>query len=217
MNTNLSYSIVEAARLSDEIYDLTIPKTYVDEDIAVTRTMMVDHLGNPVQVYSCRGTTRDARDWWLDFTSIPQLDFELGWIAQGFGAGTNLIWPLIYRDIDPAIPAIFVGHSLGGVMAILLAAKAALRGLRIYHVCTFGAPRGGSRKLRTILRPYAIDQFRYGNDPVPRVPWVPFLYYHQRAWQKIGIPLLDPFSCHHMAGYYAEVKRLNPVVSSPNP
>jgi len=196
----------QSATRCNQVYD-NASHTFTDADIAANLTKFTDPLGQVVQVVTLRGTTRDARDWYLDFSAFPpRLDFETGWVPPGFDDGAELILPAIYRALDLDLPVLLEGHSLGGALACQLAAKLSARGMKIYGVITFGAPRAGGRKMRRLLAGYPIVQVRRGNDPVPDLPWLPLVYYHQRKLLEVGrADWLDPFTCHHMSGYYMDI------------
>ena len=181
--------------------------SWEDADIAVDYEIVTDDEGRKVQVLSPRGTTSDARDWLLDFSAFPpHLDYDIGFVPPGFDDAADMILPDVYRGIDPTMETAFGAHSLGGSIAVHLAAKLAKRGVPIYGIWTFGCPRSGSYKLRRLLRRYFIQQFKRGNDIVPDVPWLPFVYVHQRPLIHIGQPQIDPLEAHHAAGYVADIK-----------
>lgn len=203
---NLSASY--GAHLCDLSYTRT-DHTFTDADIAVDFEMVRDGFGREVQLYTGRGTTKDARDWILDARFWPTIDYDIGCVPPGFDEAAELILPEIYRSIDLKYPVAFTGHSLGGAFMLDVAGKLIQRkGITLDLVLTYGAPRAGGRKLRNLLVGTPIYQFRRGNDPIPNFPWVPFVYYHQRSLFKVGVPdYLDPISCHHAAGYYEDVKQ----------
>lgn len=198
------------ASLGAEIANRTYgsgPHTYVnlEANIVADFEMLTDLDGGKVQCISPRGTTKDARDWLLDFSSWPHLDYDLGWVPNGFDDAADYILPDIYRGIDPKIPVWIPAHSLGGAIGLHLAAKLADRGVPIYGVYTYGCPRAGSRKLKHKLADKHILQFRRGNDPVAEVPWLLGFYRHQRPLISVGHWRIDPFDCHHCAGYVEDV------------
>jgi len=59
-----------------------------------------------------------------------------------------------------------------------------------------------------VLAPIPVRQYRRGNDPVPLVPFdVPPLLMWCDVTKPIpvGLAQRDPFACHHIAGYVADV------------
>ncbi|MEW5852872.1 MAG: hypothetical protein AB2A00_29075 [Myxococcota bacterium] len=113
-----------------------------------------------------------------------------GKVHDGFTAQLDSLWPsmrlqiIAARQADPNRPVLFCGHSLGGALAVLAAARAKKEGLldhppaapgstpALLH--TFGQPKVGdeaaaaslSRQLAGI--PYVREVFR--GDPVTQVP-----------------------------------------------
>ena len=65
-------------------------------------------------------------------------------------------------------------------------------------------------KFVAALQPIAVRQYRRGNDPVPLVPFdvPPFLQFlnARDPLIAIGVAQSDPFACHAIAGYVADVE-----------
>jgi len=59
----------QSATRCNQVYD-NASHTFTDADIAANLTKFTDPLGQVVQVVTLRGTTRDARDWYLDFSAF---------------------------------------------------------------------------------------------------------------------------------------------------
>jgi triacylglycerol lipase len=125
-----------------------------------------------------RGTDPDKRiDWFIDFDALQQhADFPDAKVHKGFEDALNVVWP----NITPRLAARgsrtvwITGHSLGGALAELAAAKAALvNGIPVQGVITFGQPRVGdegfARRVFQALGP-RIFRFINNHDIVPRVP-----------------------------------------------
>jgi len=71
-------------------------------------------------------------------------------------------------------------------------------------IITFGAPRAGFARLRRVLSKLPIEQYRFGEDLVPTLPWAlwPLLRYaHVRAPIAIGTSTGDALADHHIANY----------------
>src|SRR5262249_52940481 len=107
-------------------------------------------------------------------------------------------------------PWIMTGHSLGGALAVGISAFLASRGKAPALLVTFGAPRFGMSKVPKLLAPVPVRQYRYGNDPVPDVPffiWPLLRFSHARTpLIQIGKPNRDPLWCHQMSGYWKELQ-----------
>lgn len=137
-------------------------------------------------------------DWATDFQALP----TPAGLHSGFDAAVGTVWPkiqpIIESRIAPDKPVFFTGHSLGGALAILAAARAAhLADPPEIVVYTFGSPRNGGREFFDDYTPGLGDStFRliHGNDIVPTVP--PTLiggYLHVgRAIQCASGGLFDP-------------------------
>lgn len=68
-------------------------------------------------------------------------------------------------------PIKLTGHSLGGAVAVIVAAKLKIRGYRVDKVMTFGAPKAtdarGAERLRELL---SVLRVTHERDPVPLMP-----------------------------------------------
>jgi triacylglycerol lipase len=113
-------------------------------------------------------------DWITDFTvGFPQPDV----LHEGFHAAVETVWTKVKAVIDsrPSTeqPLFFTGHSLGGALAIIAAARAQSElGMTATAVYTFGSPRTGGSKFKTHYAPLAERTFRLvdGDDIVAHVP-----------------------------------------------
>jgi len=93
-----------------------------------------------------------------------------GKVHGGYREAVDLIWPRLSRHLGDR-PAWFTGHSLGGGLALVGAARHA----PARAVVTFGAPRVGNRDYRDAF-PTAAFRFVNNSDLVPDLP--PGLGYH---------------------------------------
>ncbi|MHB8388125.1 MAG: lipase family protein [Acidiferrobacteraceae bacterium] len=152
-------------------------------------------------VVAIRGTTANPLTWAADATAFPVYDGVLGCCDAGFLLIARLFWRVIHNAIGPHTA--FVGHSLGGAVAVLLGALAAAENRGPHEIVTFGAPRAGSWKLRRLLADVPMRMFRNGDDPVPLVPWIPLVYLHPRKNIEIGAAAVDPIEDHRIASYQA--------------
>ena len=157
------------------------------------------------RVIAIPGTKKEIGEWLEDFEAWPIWDSKLGICHKGFRDGAWALWrnsPLSSVDFGGAI---VTGHSLGGALAILLGAIMTINNSVPKAIVTFGAPRCGSWKVRSILKSVPIRSYRNGNDPVPDVPWLPGIYVRPRAQIEIGAPQHDPLVCHHIGSYQEAV------------
>jgi hypothetical protein len=113
-----------------------------------------------------------AEDWVTDFNAMPSPDD----LHTGFQKAVETVWPVIQAAIanraTPAEPLFFTGHSLGGALAILSAARAAQQpNVQKTVVYTFGSPRTGGQ---AFFDSYALGDSTFrlvdGTDIVPTVP-----------------------------------------------
>lgn len=118
-------------------------------------------------------------DWVTDFTVMPTADD----LHSGFKAAVDFAWPRIEPAIIDAAnagkPVFFTGHSLGGALAILAAARAP--NSRPIIVYTFGSPRNGGPQFFNDYTPRlgnSTFRFIHGTDAVPTVPPTLLDVYH---------------------------------------
>jgi hypothetical protein len=121
-------------------------------------------------------------DWFIDMDALHQhADFPEAKVHQGFEEALAAVWGPAGREILPKRLAArgnrtvwIAGHSLGGALAELAAAKAAaVSGIPVQGVYTFGQPRvGDERFAHRVSDAIGTRIFRFINnhDIVPRVP-----------------------------------------------
>ena len=141
-----------------------------------------------VGVVSLSGTA-DIRDLIMDartclkaHPSVGADGSASGRVHDGFAAQLDSLWPELKKAIvrmraeDPNRPILFTGHSLGGALAVLAAARAKMEGLfdgsrAVLH--TFGQPKVGdaafARTLDALLRDVPYTREVYRGDPVAQL------------------------------------------------
>lgn len=149
-------------------------------NIAKTDTQLfIAHNGSAV-VMAFRGTEK-FKDWLtnagIEFRNTPH-----GRVHKGFDKALDSVWSQITKALEKAHqygqPLWITGHSLGGALAVLAAARLALDiDQSIYKsingLYTFGQPRVGDRAFMNALDDEIKPRyFRFvnDNDIVPRVP-----------------------------------------------
>ena len=156
----------------------------------------------------------DPLDWIRDLRAWPSWLPGVGFAHSGFGEGAEAIWPRLdayHRKLPAEVAVTYSGHSLGGALALVLAAIHAHWLVRIpFRVVTFGAPRIG------FLNPWlghlvragveAVEYQRVG-DIVPDVPLRP-LYRHPTRPLAIGVSAGDFVKDHSIALYAADLAAL---------
>lgn len=169
-------------------------------DLAVN----VKDWGGPI-VVSFRGTA-NVKGWLRDIDALPKSHDLLGYCHAGFLAGATQVWQKL--SLPEGRDIILTGHSLGGALAIIVAALRIAAGERVDRLVTFGAPRAGYSRLVEILAGVDVRQYRRGDDPVPLVPFdlIAFPYKHVREpLISIGRAQIG-FSDHDIEGYIADLE-----------
>jgi hypothetical protein len=163
-------------------------------------------------IISVRGTVpTNLANWLRDFNMIP-IACDFGYCHAGFLHGAINLFPLVSAVISGEY--ILLGHSLGGAVAILLGALLIQAGKPPSRLVTFEAPRVGGSRLAQMYVDREVTQYRYGNDPVTEVPFLPCVYEHLRDFDHIGKAMIDPIQCHFISRTIAELQALDKVASS---
>lgn len=100
------------------------------------------------RIVAFRGTD-DRADWWTNLNILFRRT-EWGIAHRGFCAATELFWPEVHAHVSSATAkgrrVWLSGHSLGGAMATIAAARLLAGDARaINGLCTFGQPPVGGR------------------------------------------------------------------------
>lgn len=156
------------------------------------------------------GTT-DLHGWLEDFSAWPSFFPEIGFYHFGFGHDGIQLYDLLFPRLPPAGMTTYVGHSLGGALAQVMAIMHGRGVLGPFRLVTFGSPRGAAiwnMQAKGYLKA-AQDLKRYVRvgDPVPSLPEMPS-YKHILPAFSIGTPVLSghPFANHSVALYSADLK-----------
>jgi len=128
-----------------------------------------------------RGTEATRiKDWFTDL-QCGQVDGPRGEIHRGFRDALELAWPKVTKWLAAnaeGLPLYIAGHSLGGALAVLAAARRRLpakgkAALPVQGLYTYGQPRVGDGTFVAALdSDFKSRWFRFvnNNDVVPRVP-----------------------------------------------
>lgn len=177
--------------------------------------------GKASTVVVFRGS-QQYRDWVYNVFAVPWR-YKGRWAHAGFIRAHKSVWDEIREHLDPEVPTIFTGHSLGGALAELSAHRC--RDFKEARLITFGKPN-------VFLRPSRADMkflqsqvsFVCGSDLIARIPK---LGYAPDAGQTLvyfdnwGHTLIDPphnyvrrdfelgdsVADHSMVGYKERVDR----------
>jgi triacylglycerol lipase len=104
-------------------------------------------LGGPgFRIVAFRGTDERA-DWWTNLLFVPKKT-PWGRVHKGFQSSTDSLWPDVVEHIRDAgerqVSLWIAGHSLGGAMAMLAAARLMTEGETLIHgIYTYGQPPAG--------------------------------------------------------------------------
>lgn len=124
-------------------------------------------------VIACRGTQpNEWTDLRADVDAVAVIAETVGKVHRGFKREVDRLWPMLEQALHSNdLPTYFVGHSLGGAMAKICAARCMLSPIETNprQLFTFGSPRVGDSKY---VRFVTLDHFRFvnNNDIVTRVP-----------------------------------------------
>ena len=151
-----------------------------------------------------RGSAKQI-DWMHDFNAFPIRTPALGTVDHGFYINVYPVFQYLaslnIKDLT------FIGHSLGGAHATILAALFTANNLPWSELVTFGAPRPGYSKIKSLLSkdPSKSTAYRNNSDIVPTLPCKigPFMYQDAIPHTQIGP---DPDSTNiirsHLIGSY---------------
>lgn len=192
---------LDLARISDRAYrEVTLEA----DDVQI---LIVEYDG--ALVIAPRGTEKNGADILSDLRFFPWKDRDIGYCHKGFLRATQAIWPQL-RDIlfKNTLPVWFTGHSLGGAITELCAAKMIkVLGAAPAGITTFGAPRAGFNWIIPALADVPVTCYRRGMDTVPMWPhaWPVWGPRHPVDLTQIGKPD-NPFTDHEIAGYIRDLE-----------
>lgn len=112
----------------------------------------------------------NVASWLTDFDAATINVVGVGEIHRGFWIAWSAMADEVLEVIDGR-PVTFVGHSLGGALAVCAAASMTLAGKPPVAVWCFEPPRiSPDMGVRTLLSKVPVHIFANGSDPVPNVP-----------------------------------------------
>jgi hypothetical protein len=160
---------------------------------------------NGVQVVAFRGT--EARSLitgagWLDVVRdarlLPWYDADCGWVHAGFLKGGRLAAEFLAGILRKDWPIICTGHSLGGALGLICAAKLHAQGFDVVEWVGFGSPKAQltGKRFRFLQTNY-----RHGADLVPLLPSLPG-YRHNYKVVRLFPGVAPPNLHDHAVGYY---------------
>ena len=158
-------------RLCRDAY--TAPPDIADADLVACAT--VTHSLDGHVYVAFRGTDPDnIHDDIADLEFIPRIVHGVGRVHRGFWDAGRGITSQVAARVG-GLTYHLTGHSLGGAIALVVAAKLAEAGMPPATLTTFGAPRVGmveaARVMKRLLARQTITtMYRHANDPVPHLP-----------------------------------------------
>lgn len=154
-----------------------------------SQAMLVEHADYLCMAF--RGTDQAAD--WMDNLDMNFVDTPFGRFHEGFWRATDDLWARLYGDYESAYararrPLFFCGHSLGGAMATVAAARFAHNDWAFSGCYTFGQPRAADRATAARMNASCgarFFRFQNRNDIVTRIPPRAAGYSHVGAYAYI--------------------------------
>ncbi|NJD05745.1 MAG: lipase family protein [Methylococcaceae bacterium] len=134
---------------------------------------------HPPQVDNIQDAASFFRDWVNDVRAVPKPVPGLGDVHEGFWDAVDALWTQALLDeVErrlqqcPSRRLHVTGHSKGGAMAYLAAARLHREARPVTAVHTFAAARAGTDSFAEIYNQAGIPSARYefGDDLVPHLP-----------------------------------------------
>jgi len=145
-------------------------------------------MGHTVAVVVFRGTT-DLRDWLTNLRMAPEPWPQGGAVHGGFARALDEVWPDVVAEVQTLeLPVFVTGHSLGGALATLAAARHPFAA-----AYTFGAPRVGNAAFYQSLRS-PLHRVVHHRDVVPTLPPRRMGYIHGGQLHELRRDRGDPAS-----------------------
>ncbi|MGO4871725.1 MAG: lipase family protein [Roseiarcus sp.] len=183
------------------------------QSVTVAFDVRADYLPRAGElVVVCPGThPDDPLDWIRDLRALPSWIPSLGLLHSGFGKGGFTLWRDVREKLPPTGLVSYIGHSLGGALAEVLAGlHAHERPSQSFRMISFGAPRvasiGDWRFGPLVRRGVQSVEYQRAGDIVPSVP--PRLFNkHPTRGESIGtaVPGLSVVANHSMTRYAADL------------
>ena len=163
---NVKDNLELAAILSLQAYDEEIPFATKVECKKTSTTAFIRFFDQQT-VVAFRGT-QQLLDWKYNLRALPWW-YKGRWCHKGFAKAHKSVWAEIEPYLEPEMPVLFTGHSLGAVLAEYSAQ--ALGKHPNVSLITFGKPNGFLKKAKALM-PWLKAQISVcsGSDLVARVP-----------------------------------------------
>lgn len=132
-------------------------------------------------VITCRGTEpNEWNDIKADAQVLSVISETVGRVHKGFKTEVDDLWPLMEKDlVDETRTLYFTGHSLGGAMSTISAARCRVSSIKPnpQAIYSFGSPRVGNKRY---INDHKTDYKRWvnNNDIVTQIPPIWMGYHH---------------------------------------
>jgi pimeloyl-ACP methyl ester carboxylesterase len=189
-------------RLSEISYRSDLQATQDVRELGFSGVHIVKAAGTHVVVCQSNGATwvvfRGTQlDDWHDINAdrkfLPAVESRC-WVHRGFKGALDTVWSELYELLSQVSGrVVFTGHSLGGALAVLAAARYGAvcrqQGVRRPDLITFGQPLVGSRQfgLHVLWCTNDVVRVTNGNDPIPWLFFWP-VYRHVPAYRIHLLP-----------------------------
>jgi hypothetical protein len=183
------------ANLANDAYSDSIYREDFESEFMSADTCQAHILTNETTQYVVFRGTDEFKDWVADLSFKPTTDG----IQSGFNKYADLIIPKLIHRIDESKELIFIGHSLGGAIALILSVFFNAK------VITFGCPRVSTLNFIKILKECEINHIRVLNrfDYAPYIPMYPYCNYGK----KITLRGNQVFTAHKMMSYIKNIEK----------
>ena len=142
-----------------------------DFPVSGVRVFIESKPGEDSQQWIVLRGTENLANVIADLKFVEREDHELGVrIHRGFDDATRECLPWVIEKIDRSRPICLTGHSLGGSMAIIMAAILDVRGYEEVSVVTFGQPKITDFEGAESLKHLDILRVVFESDPIPLLP-----------------------------------------------
>tara|TARA_Y100000310_G_scaffold314935_1_gene364877 strand:- start:224 stop:982 length:759 start_codon:yes stop_codon:yes gene_type:complete len=203
-----------ACRYANKAYDDTISNSIKIESKLTSTTVYVMKR-KTIDIIAFRGT-QSLHDWLFNFSAVP-VPYAGRLCHGGFVAAHASVWRRLKKCIHPTKRTLICGHSLGGALAELSAAKLSGKHPNL-NLVTFGKP---NTFFKGFKRPMELDKqisIVCGSDMVAQIPKLCYgpsrsqtmLYFANKGTDHIDPDkslrkedrgITDAVSDHFMPGY----------------
>lgn len=190
MSTRQRLLHVSAAQLCKLAYTKEVAKENLGPDVENLREITADDIRvllietSERTTLVFRGTVFESKSSVIRNTKYDLAQDEKHRVHSGYLEGLNWVYDEIMDQIwdrPKRVPLSLIGHSAGGALASVFAARVFARRMRnknypqIDQLLTFGAPRvGDAEYVKTIRKllttPANVVRYTSVNDPIPRLP-----------------------------------------------